>query len=198
MGQLILGNKRVEPAKARQALQPSRYPRLADEVLLSDLIDIICLQQLWGLFRPGVQGAFPAGAEEAQAFLRRIEAPRNNLAHANAVSVRSMEQVLCYSNDVIDSLNDYYRTLGMQTKYDVPRIITLRDYLGSARNCAEIHDATFNLWLDLRSNPDYFLRPGDEVSLEVEVDPAFETTSDLVQWTAAHVPSARGELFVHG
>ena len=83
-------------------------------MLLEDAIYIICKPELLkDHFRVPLAIAFPDGREEARTFLNRILAPRNNLAHANAISTRQSEQVVCYSNDVIDSLKQHYRAIGM-------------------------------------------------------------------------------------
>jgi hypothetical protein len=64
-------------------------------------------------FGIALKHAFPHGREEARTFLVRIMETRNSLAHVNAISSRTAEQVICYSNDIIDSLKHHYRDLGM-------------------------------------------------------------------------------------
>jgi len=181
-GTPILGKKRTTVALQRMADEPGRYPRLVDAVLLSDLTDLV--YSFWSLFQPALGSAFPQGPEVARTFLRRIEAPRNGLSHANAVSIRAMEQVLCYSNDVIESLKDYYRLQGSEAEYDVPLILALRDFRGRVWSRSELEHPLIstNLYLDLSADSTYYLRPGDELALEVEIDPAFDTVPYRTEW----------------
>jgi hypothetical protein len=195
-GARVIAEKIAGPARARKAAEPLRYPRWIDAVLLDDLTSILCHPHLYERFRPALFQAFPLGAEEARVFLLRIAAPRNHLAHANGVSLRAMEQVLCYSNDVIDSLQSHYRALGMTTDYDYPQILVLRDYRGRVWRRTEIFDAKMNLWLDLREEASYLLRPGDELALEVEVDPAFDSTTRRIEWQCADITVESPRLVV--
>lgn len=180
-GKPVLAKKRIEPARARMLSDPARYPRLLDAMLLGDLIDIVCGNE-WPNFRPALQDAYPHGPAEARTFLTRIEGPRNNLSHANSVSLRAMEQVLCYSNDVIDALKDHYRRAGMQTQYDIPYILAVRDFRGRTWRRSELLDNSGPLLLHLNKDPAYFLRPGDELAFEVEVDPSFTSAGYSLRW----------------
>ena len=128
-GQLLLVKKRVDDAIRRRTNEPGRYPRLIDAVVLGDLIAIMCDDSPYPLFREAMT-FFPNGAAETRTFFAQIEAPRNNLAHANGVALRAMEQVLCYSNDVLDSLKDHYWRQGMLKEFDVPEILRLRHSFG--------------------------------------------------------------------
>ena len=181
-GRRLIAEKIAAPAGTRMAAEPARYPTHIDAVMLDDLISIVCHPDLYAHFRPALLDAFPCGREEARVFLLRIAAPRNNLAHANGISIRSMERILCYANDVIDSLKSHYRNIGMETDYDYPQILLLRDYRGRVWRRSEIPETKFNLWLDLTDDASYHLRPGDELALEVEVDPAFDTNDRQIKW----------------
>lgn len=170
----------------RQAREPARYPRKIDAVLLDDAVEIICKPHLFKAhFARPFKDAFPEGREEAKTFLGRIQAPRNHLAHANAISSRCAEQILCYSNDVIDSLKRHYQGLNMQQEYDVPLILRVTDSFGQTftrAQCGPAHDGGISLsYLD---QPNHHLRPGDTLTIELEIDPAYDAESYDIKWAS--------------
>jgi hypothetical protein len=183
-GNRLIKNSLTQQVESRRNQEPARYPRKIDAVLLEDAVDIICKPELFKQhFRNALEQAFPEGREEARTFLKRLLVPRNNLAHANAISMRQAEQIICYSNDVIDSLKEYYRNLGMQQSYNVPLILKVTDSFGNVftrSQCNQCHDGGISLiFMD---NEHMFLRPGDTLTIEVEVDPAFEADSYTLTW----------------
>jgi hypothetical protein len=143
------GNRLIKSSLAtqvaeRQLREPLRYPRKIDAVLLDDAIEILCKPELYkNHFRAPLAHAFPDGREEAKTLLSRILAPRNNLTHANAISARVAERIICYSNDVIDSLREHYKSLNMQQDYDVPLILRITDSFGQTftrGQLMQVHD----------------------------------------------------------
>lgn len=185
-GDRLVKSALVTKVADRRKNEPLRYPRNIDAVLLEDAVDIICKPDLFNKhFKMPLAIAFPEGREEARTFLSRILGPRNNLAHANAISARSAEQILCYSNDVIESLNAYYRDIGMQQEYDSPLILRLTDSFGQTFTRAQLaHGQDSDISLDYRSNSSHHLRPGDVLTLEVEIDPAYEPDTYIIQWVS--------------
>ena len=175
-----------EQVAGRQLREPSRYPRKIDAVLLEDAVDIICKPELYKAhFRGPLKDAFPDGLDEARTFLIRLLPARNHLAHANAISVRQAEQVVCYSNDIIDSLKSYYRSMGMQQSYNVPLILKITDSFGNVFTRSQLgpcHDG--GIMISFLDTDDMFLRPGDTLILEIEVDPSFATDEYKILWTS--------------
>jgi len=185
------GNRLISTALSlqvenRRRQEPNRYPRKIDAVLLDDAIAIICKPDLYkSYFGAALRQAFPEGREEARTFLQRILAPRNNLAHSNAISARTAEQIVCYSNDIIDSLKSHYRKIGMQQEYDAPLILKVTDSFGQVftrSQCSVGHDAA--LRLDFTGKSTLCLRPKDVVTIELEVDPAYEPESYDLTWSS--------------
>ncbi|WP_277761479.1 hypothetical protein [Pseudomonas sp. A34-9] len=185
------GNRLIKHALAhqvveRQLREPSRYPRKIDAVLLDDAIEILCKPDLYKIhFRTPLSHAFPDGREEARTFLGRIQSPRNNLAHANAISARAAEQIICYSNDVIESLREHYKGQNMQQEYDVPLILRITDSFGQTFTRGQImrgQDAALSI--SYLTNPNHHLRPGDTLTLELEVDPAYDPESYSIAWSS--------------
>jgi hypothetical protein len=182
-GNRLFGQKLIEQVENRRTKEPTRYPRAIDAILLDDAIDIICRPDLWTLFRVPLQMAFPDGSAEARTFLTRLTDPRNRLAHANPIGIRAAEQVICYSNDVIESLKFYYRDQGMQQQYNVPLILKVTDWLGNVymKNQFSPHPGGGGA-LDFRARKEYLLRVGDVITIEIEVDPSFDPAEYTLLW----------------
>lgn len=185
-GNRLIKNSLAQQVATRRSAEPLRYPRNIDAVLLEDAVDILCKPELYQKhFRQPLIKAFPDGQMEARTFLNRLLVPRNNLAHANAISSRQAEQIICYSNDVIDSLKAYYQEKGMQQTYDVPLILKLTDSFGNVFTRSQFdgcHDGGISL--TFFDKPQMHLRPGDTLTLEVEVDPTYDPSMYSVNWSS--------------
>jgi hypothetical protein len=73
----------------------------------------------------------------------------------------------------------------MQQEYDVPLILRITDSFGQTftrSQLRQVHDG--GITLTYVNNPDHHLRPGDTLSIEVEVDPAYEPESYSIQWSS--------------
>lgn len=199
-GNRIIKSILSQKVEERLSKEPSRYPRKIDGILLEDAVDIICNPKLYNAhFKPALQLAFPEGHIEARTFLARILTPRNNLSHANPVSARQIEQVFCYTNDITDSIKEFYRVTGMQQSYNVPQILKVRDSFGGVftrSQCSSIHDG--GICIDYLADDTKYLRPGDSVSFEVEVDPSFDSAQYTLTWNStkqwAETPSVGNRL----
>lgn len=184
-GNRLIKKAIVDSLEDRVSREPTRYLRKIDAVLLSDAIDIICNPRLYPHFAQALQQAFPDGCHEARTFLVRLLDPRNRLAHAHPISLRQGEQVICYSNDTIDSLKAYYGRVGMDQEFNVPLILRVNDSFGNS-----FHRDQMSPFLkggvskDLQQ-PQYYLWPGDLLTVEVEVDPTFDPSTYTVTWASA-------------
>ena len=190
-GNRLIGKAVSDPIEKRFLREPTRYPRKIDAALLEDCIAIVCKPQLFNLyFRAPLSRAFPDGSAEARTFLKRLLAPRNQLSHANAISLRQAEQIVCYTNDIIDSLKAFYLDTGMQSEYNVPLILRATDSFGNTfmRDQFQLFPGGGILKV-LYPDDRFRLRPGDTLTIEVEVDPAFDPASYTLSWsTSARVP----------
>lgn len=186
-GNYLINNGIKGTLNKRKTDEPERYSRLIDAVLLDDSIDIICNPTLYKKhFSDALNDAFPDGREEAKTFLKRLVYPRNCLAHANPISVRQAEQVICYSNDVIDSLKTFYQRNNMKTEYNVPLILKVTDSFGNVmyRNqFSNVHDG--GIMATFYNESKFFLRPGDVLTIEIEVDPSFSEDEYTITWGSA-------------
>jgi len=173
--------------------QPGRYNRPVDAAHLDDLITIICKPDTYRIcFTTALAGAFPLGNEEARNVLNRLLAPRNNLSHANPISIRQAEQVICYSNDVVYALRDFYAMRGKADIYNAPIILRMWDSFGHMEH-AQVTDANLLHQFDYSNDSASHLRPGDTLTIEIEVDPSFSEDGFTVTWTENVVVDHRGE-----
>lgn len=167
---------------------PGRFPRPIDAFFLGDIIYVLCKKPLYDThFKDALCEAYPHGNEEVRFFLERVEAIRNKLSHANPISVREAEQVICYCHDVIDSLKSHYRRTGKEKEYNVPMFIRATDSLGNVF-LPKKEGYPLELYVDT-SKPitagEYGvkLRAGETYGISIVVDPAFEPSSYSLEWT---------------
>src|SRR4030095_8905479 len=183
-GFIIKKNIREDVSK-RLKERPERYSRPADALLTEDMIDILCNPKLYkSFYKEAVSYYFPDGVDELRTFLSRIITPRNKLTHSNPVSIREAEQVICYTNDFIESLKKHYEYKNLQMSYNVPQIIKVVDSFGQQMFREELTemDATIN-WFKRGKNP---LRPGDQYSIEITVDHSFNEKDYEISWWVNH------------
>ena len=170
-GDHIINNKIRKSIQDRKDTEPERYQRLIDASLLEHQIDIICNNELFReFFSKPFKEVYPNGREEARTSLEKLKYPRNCLSHANPVSVRMSEQVICYVNDIIDSLKKFYQMTNQEKEFNVPIIIKFSDSLGNTyhRTNSEVIPH-----LDFSTKPECYLYPGDTLRIELEVDPSY-------------------------
>ena len=180
----FLVKRRIRDAlNSRLQSEPNRYQRQIDAALLEDEISILCNTQLFArFFREPLREAFPDGNAEARTFLERLIPVRNALSHANPISVRDAERVVCYSHDIIQSLKRYYEMSGTMQDYNVPSFIRFTDSLGAVVHI-QSDDERIAGYHIVRRNPVPKLFPGDTLAVEVEVDAAFDPSTYHVLWS---------------
>lgn len=175
-------------AKTRMADKSNRYARYVDALLLDDLIDVICKRDVFQrFFADCLQTAFPLGNEMARAVLVRLVPTRNALSHANPISVRDAEQVVCYAGDVIESLKRYYDAKNMSNEYNSPRFIRFSDSLGNSEEIVESY-----VGLNFDRDCDTRLVPGERLRLTVEVDASFDPTEYEIKWVLPNIGGETG------
>lgn len=163
---------------------PTRFSRPIDAATLEQEIYFVCHPDLYtDQFKDGLVRAFPDGREECRTFLNRLIDPRNRLYHANQITVRDAERVICYSNDIIDSLKKYYTEINVATDYNAPTVIRISDSLGGNFHAGAIpRNKTRRGHIDRSDDPGIALRPGDSFSIEAEIDSSFDPNTYSVSW----------------
>jgi hypothetical protein len=185
-GDFVVKKQIRENIEKRLCDEPGRYKRPVDAALLDDLITIICKPDTYkSCFSTALKVAFPQGPEEARNFLGRLLTPRNHLSHAHPISIRQAEQVICYSNDVVYALRNFYAMKGTADAYNVPSILRMWDSLGHIEH-AQAGQAHMHMF-DYSDDPASYLRPGDTLTIEIEVDPSFWGQGFMVKWSSMFV-----------
>jgi hypothetical protein len=182
-GSPLISKKRTDEIKGRQKQEPTRFIRLVDAAFLDDIIALVCHQELYApYFRKYFETNYPNGVNELRTVLNRLTDPRNRLSHTNPISTRQAEQVICYSHDIIDSIKNYYTTSKTHMDFNVPRIIRFKDSFGNQVHFNQNSDG--QLGVNYKNDSKCYLRPGDTLEIEVEIDQSFERTEYTVKWKA--------------
>lgn len=183
-GVRLIKNEIVKDALARKSSDTSRYPRVIDAMLLDDEIKIICNPTLYKeFFGLALSSAFPDGNDVARTFLNRLIPIRNKLYHSNPISIREAEKVICYSNDIIDSIKFYYMSKNKEKIYNAPTIIKLVDSFGNTFHSTQIQrNNTGRGYCETRDIEKNTLYSGDKISIEVEIDPSFNSSDYTIDW----------------
>jgi len=169
----LISRKIMQAVNNRIQKEPERFSRCIDAFFLSDLIYIICKDDLYNkFFKDPLSKAFPDGNNEARTFLERLVDPRNALSHAHPISNRQAEQVVCY---------EYYFKMGTEHEFNVPSIIKITDSFGNSIHSHELKEISTDIW-NLADNRKNYLFPGDNLGIEIEVDPSFEPSSYIIKW----------------
>jgi hypothetical protein len=199
-GDRIVRNEIRDRLKEKAAKEPNRFARLIDAAFLEDAINIICNPELYKLhFSDALSAAFPNGHAEVRTLLMRLVPSRNALYHANPITVHDAYRILCYSQDVISALKEYYRSQNMQQQFNAPTVIRISDSLGHV-----VHLSSSNrhpngpAMLDYSRDDKAYLRSGDTISIEVDVDPSFDPTSYEIHWLISDIgggPNISGRKF---
>ncbi|MEM7478216.1 MAG: hypothetical protein AAF483_24785 [Planctomycetota bacterium] len=161
------------------ASEPERCSREIDATTFGELVKIVCNPQQWPRWSDGLRHAYPDGCEEARTFLKRLVEIRNDVSHGRVCSERQVERAICYSNDLADSIKDYFRRQNMGRDFNVPTFIRCYDNLGNEAHLVPGHHYRISNFIgdDLS-----VLYPGDLLLAEVEVDPTFSSESYRVEW----------------
>jgi hypothetical protein len=179
-GNRFLKKDKIEKIENRMFKEPARYPRMIDAVLLDELIYIICHPEHYKNFFLLVFKRWFIGEAHVRHVLTTLVDPRNRLSHANAISLRQSEQIICYTNDIIDCLKEYYLVVNKSSSYNAPSIIRIWDNFG---NVNVVQQPIVNLRVySFTQNPKFFLRPGDVLTIEIEIDPTFPLNECKIYW----------------
>ena len=192
-GNPVIPKKIRHQAKVRIEREPKRFERPIDAVSFGDAVKIVLHPDHYQTrFREALDRAYPDGAAEARTFLDRLEGHRNKSAHQGTCSLRDLEQCVCYSNDLIQSLAAFFAAKNMQRLYNVPMITRVVDNRGNELH-PPLEGRKHIVWNVRGANGD--LRVGDTLAIEIEVDESFPNDSYQVRWRTHVGDAAQGLQF---
>lgn len=169
--------------------EPRKFTREIDATTFEQLTDIVCHPNFLSSFKQSLQSAYPQGVEVARTFMERIRSIRNDVAHGRQCSARQLEQAICYSNDIAESIKEYFRGKNLAKEFNVPTFVEFNDNVG---NSEKIAPGAFFRGIDFTGTGRQRLYPGDVLLAEVEVDPSFDKTLYEVEWWLKTGPGGRG------
>lgn len=159
--------------------EPDRFKRPVDTFFIDQIIYFLCNQKWYkDLFKEAMDYAYPQGCAEAREFLMRLVPIRNPLSHSNPISIRQVEQVICYSHDFVDGLKEYYRDRGEEQLWNVPKIIKVKDSLGNV-----FESLVEDMAIGAHAIVPQKLQCGEKYSVEVEIDTSFGPEEYNIKWS---------------
>ena len=172
-----------DKAKEMMKNHPQRFQRKIDTLFLDEIIYLLCRNDLYNkFFKNFLDSIYPDGNAEARTFLNRLVPIRNCLSHSNPISVRDAERCICYSNDFIEGVKEYFYVKGQGRVFNTPNAIKLTDSLGN-----EFHlnkDKSFESICINRvgTNQLYQFHIGEKYSAWLTLDPSFEPEQYTFDW----------------
>lgn len=188
-------NEVKEHVKGMKSKHQGRFMREIDATTFEQAIYLVCHNDYWKtLFEPALLSAYPNGRNEAKTFLERIKDIRNDVSHGDGCTARQLERAICYSNDLADSIKEFFRGLDMQREYDVPLIVQYTDNRGNKSTMEEVPLDMSARFIDWRGSGSGDLRPGDNLVAEVEIDPNFDRSEYSVNWCVYGHEKSEGNI----
>ncbi len=168
---------------------PQRFHRKIDTLFLEEIIYLLCRNDLYKqFFKNFLDLIYPDGNAEARTYLNRLVPIRNSLSHSNPISVRDAERCICYTNDFIDGVKQYYYNKGEERVFNTPNAIKINDSLGNEFQLNK--DKSFELitlnWPG--TNQLYQFHLGERYSAWLTLDPSYTPDQYIFDW---HVECGR-------
>lgn len=162
---------------------PQRFHRKIDTLFLDEIIYLLCRNDLYKrFFKSFLDLIYPDGNSEARTYLNRLVPIRNCLSHSNPITVRDAERCICYTNDFIDGVKQYFYERGDEQVFNTPNAIKLNDSLGN-----EFHlnkDKSFESLHINRTgtNQLHQFHIGEKYSAWLTLDPSFNLEEYTFNW----------------
>lgn len=165
---------------------PGRYTRRVDSLFIDEIISILANPNLYKFhFSDALNHGYPDGVNELRTFLSRMIEPRNHLSHSNMISYRQAEQVICYSNDFIDTVKKYYERENLQMEYNVPKVVRVFDSLGNEVYRDQLQESNSGVFWQRVNRLQ--LRPGERIRFDIEVDSSFSEDEYTLSWSGPNL-----------
>lgn len=182
-GRNLLKSELIKNASVKMEANPIRYQRPIDTLLLDDIIYIICRRDFYeNYFSKYLKNMYPNGVEEVRTFLTRLIPIRNKLAHANAISIRDAEQSICYTNDFIECIKEYFTMTNQEKEFNIPTIIKASDSLGNEYYFENGGSQREVIIENPKTHQMMVFHSRDIFSFEITVDPSFDQSNYTIEW----------------
>ena len=182
-GNFLIKKTLVEKATEMMRNEPLRFPKPVDTLFFEDIIYILCKNDFYkDYFSSFLVKMYPEGVNELRTFLGRLIPIRNKLSHTNPFSIREAEQCVCYCNDFIECVKEYFVMTNQDKDFNIPTIIKATDSLGNEYLIKEGRTGESLDILDPNTNQKKTFFHSDRFSLNLTVDPSFDESSYELQW----------------
>jgi hypothetical protein len=179
----------------RRAQKPNGYPRDIDATTFEQALSIVCNPNFFEpLFEKAFSSVYPLGASQVRFHVERLVAIRNDVSHGRGCTSRQLEQAICYTNDLVDAVQAFFREAGLEKTYNVPTILRYSDNRGNVTHLEELPENIHQRIKDWRQGPHGELRPGEILIAEIEIDPSFGPDTYDVSWQMLFNESGIGSI----
>ena len=162
---------------------PQRFHRKIDTLFLDEIIYLLCRNDLYKkFFKDFLDLIYPDGNAEARTYLNRLVPIRNCLSHSNPISIRDAERCICYTNDFIDGVKQYFYDKGEERVFNTPNAIKLNDSLGNEFQLNK--DTMFESICINRAGTAQLhqFNLGERYSAWLTLDPSFTPEQYTIEW----------------
>ena len=162
---------------------PQRFHRKIDTLFLDEIIYLLCRNDLYKrFFKDFLDIIDPDGNAEARTYLNRLVPIRNCLSHSNPISIRDAERCICYTNDFIDGVKQYFYDKGEERVFNTPNAIKLNDSLGNEFQLNK--DTMFESICINRTGTTQLhqFHLGERYSAWLTLDPSFTPEQYTIEW----------------
>lgn len=179
----ILKKEALRQIESKLAQPSSNFMRPIDATTFEQAIALATHPDRYArYFKLAFSAGYPLGREQAVLYLNRLKDIRNNVSHGRGCTARQLEQAICYSNDLVDSLKDHFRRIGVGKHFDVPMIVRYTDNRGNESHLDDVPSDVQTRILDWRGMGHGDLHPGDVLVAEVEIDQSYDPSTYKVSW----------------
>lgn len=172
-------------AASRSGSARTAPPRPVDTLLFDDLASVLAKVDVYDKwFKSALHADFPLGSTQIRNVLTLLVPIRNKLAHANGVTLtlHEAERALCYCNDLISAIQNYYTGTNMADKFPAPIFTRISDSQGNVHYPSD-HRPNF-----YGKEP---LKCGDTIRFEVEVDSTFAPSEYDISWVVNNISNGQ-------
>lgn len=183
-GNFLIKKELVEHATKMTSSEPLRFPKPIDTLFLDDIIYLLCRPDFYkNYFSPFLVKMYPEGVNELRTILNRLIPIRNKLSHTNPFSIRDAEQCVCYCNDFIECIKEYFIMNNQEKEFNIPTIIRVVDSLGNEYPIKDGRAGEGLYIIDPITKQTKIFFINDKFSLNLTIDPSFEDSSYSLNWT---------------